>query len=207
MNNWIKLNGTRGNRAKQKTTCRGVRSAKPILMVMVLLPSSSVMSTRPPPVSPLGPIGCPQVSTDIIHFLSKKLHYYKGDYDTFVNVRTELAKNQRRAYEASAAKKAHMQEFIDKFRSNAKRASLVQSRIKVRKRNRGDKNKKKLPSVLLGSSREVTLVHGTRIAVVWLILVFIIYGDVFSFCPSLSPSRPLAPPLSFLSASHTHTKC
>lgn len=72
-----------------------------------------------------------QVSTDIIHFLSKKLHYYKGDYDTFVNVRTELAKNQRRAYEASAAKKAHMQEFIDKFRSNAKRASLVQSRIKV----------------------------------------------------------------------------
>ena len=73
-----------------------------------------------------------QVSTDIIHFLSKKLHYYKGDYDTFVNVRTELAKNQRRAYEASAAKKQHMQEFIDKFRSNAKRASLVQSRIKVR---------------------------------------------------------------------------
>ncbi|CAM9591939.1 unnamed protein product, partial [Hapterophycus canaliculatus] len=72
-----------------------------------------------------------EVSTDIIHFLSKKLHYYKGDYDTFVNVRTELAKNQRRAYEASAAKKAHMQEFIDKFRSNAKRASLVQSRIKV----------------------------------------------------------------------------
>lgn len=71
------------------------------------------------------------MSTDVIHFLSKKLHYYKGDYDTFVNVRTELAKNQRRAYEASAAKKAHMQEFIDKFRSNAKRASLVQSRIKV----------------------------------------------------------------------------
>lgn len=71
------------------------------------------------------------MSTDIIHFLSKKLQYYKGDYDTFVNVRAELAKNQRRAYEASAAKKAHMQEFIDKFRSNAKRASLVQSRIKV----------------------------------------------------------------------------
>lgn len=71
------------------------------------------------------------MSTDIIHFLSKKLQYYKGDYDTFVNVRTELAKNQRRAYEASAAKKQHMQEFIDKFRSNAKRASLVQSRIKV----------------------------------------------------------------------------
>ena len=85
-------------------------------------------------LSVCGRVGCVffQVSTDIIHFLSKKLHYYKGDYDTFVNVRTELAKNQRRAYEASAAKKQHMQEFIDKFRSNAKRASLVQSRIKVR---------------------------------------------------------------------------
>lgn len=72
------------------------------------------------------------MSTDIIHFVSKKLTYYKGDYDTFVNVRAEAAKNQRRAYEASMAKKQHMQEFIDKFRSNAKRASLVQSRIKVR---------------------------------------------------------------------------
>ena len=72
-----------------------------------------------------------QVSTDIIHFTSKKLNYFKGNYDTFVNVRTEQAKNQRRAYEASASKKQHMQEFIDKFRSNAKRASLVQSRIKV----------------------------------------------------------------------------
>lgn len=75
-----------------------------------------------------------QVSTDIIHFKSKKLNYYKGDYDTFMNVRAEQAKNQRRAYEASVAKKAHMQEFIDKFRYNAKRASLVQSRIKVWRR-------------------------------------------------------------------------
>ncbi|CAM9838240.1 unnamed protein product [Ascophyllum nodosum] len=72
-----------------------------------------------------------EVSTDIIHFTSKKLNYFKGNYDTFVNVRTEQAKNQRRAYEASASKKQHMQEFIDKFRSNAKRASLVQSRIKA----------------------------------------------------------------------------
>lgn len=78
-----------------------------------------------------GTVWVSQVSTDIIHFQSKKLQYYKGDYDTFVNVRAEAAKNQRRAYEASMAKKQHMQEFIDKFRSNAKRASLVQSRIKV----------------------------------------------------------------------------
>ncbi|CAN0318728.1 unnamed protein product, partial [Discosporangium mesarthrocarpum] len=72
-----------------------------------------------------------EVTTDIIHFHSKKLNYYKGDYDSFVTVRTELARNQKRAFEAQKAKKEHMQEFIDKFRCNAKRASLVQSRIKA----------------------------------------------------------------------------
>ena len=40
-------------------------------------------------------------------------------------------KNQKRVYEAYLDKRAHMQEFVDKFRFNAKRASLVQSRIKA----------------------------------------------------------------------------
>ena len=39
---------------------------------------------------------------------------------------------QRRQREAQVAKIAHMQEFIDKFRYNANRAALVQSRIKAR---------------------------------------------------------------------------
>jgi hypothetical protein len=43
-----------------------------------------------------------------------------------------FAARQRRLYEANKAKRAHMQEFIDKFRCNANRAALVQSRIKVR---------------------------------------------------------------------------
>ena len=38
---------------------------------------------------------------------------------------------QHRQHEAQVAKLAHMQEFVDKFRFNAKRASLVQSRIKA----------------------------------------------------------------------------
>ena len=40
-------------------------------------------------------------------------------------------KNQKRVYEAYLDKRAHMQEFVDKFRFNAKRASVVQSRIKA----------------------------------------------------------------------------
>ncbi|CAM9139813.1 unnamed protein product, partial [Chrysoparadoxa australica] len=81
-----------------------------------------------------------EVCTDIIHMDAQKLNYYKGDFNSFEVVRAELLKNQRRAYEADQAKRAHMQascalslpyEFIDKFRTNAKRASLVQSRIKA----------------------------------------------------------------------------
>eukprot|EP00611_Tribonema_gayanum_P019293 TRINITY_DN3317_c0_g1_i5.p1 TRINITY_DN3317_c0_g1~~TRINITY_DN3317_c0_g1_i5.p1 ORF type:complete len:356 (+),score=137.83 TRINITY_DN3317_c0_g1_i5:209-1276(+) len=72
-----------------------------------------------------------EVCTDTIHLNEKKLNYYKGNYNTFEVVRSEQLKNQRRAYEANKAQREHMQEFIDKFRYNAKRASLVQSRIKA----------------------------------------------------------------------------
>jgi hypothetical protein len=40
-------------------------------------------------------------------------------------------RNQAKQAEAIEAKKKHMQAFVDKFRYNAKRASLVQSRIKA----------------------------------------------------------------------------
>jgi len=60
----------------------------------------------------------------------KKLTYYTGNYDAYEAVRMERLLNQKRACEAQAAQKAHIQKFIDKFRFNAKRASLVQSRLK-----------------------------------------------------------------------------
>lgn len=44
----------------------------------------------------------------------------------------ERLKSQQREYEAQKEHREHVQAFIDKFRYNAKRASLVQSRIKVR---------------------------------------------------------------------------
>ncbi|EWM27296.1 abc transporter [Nannochloropsis gaditana] len=72
-----------------------------------------------------------EVTTDIVEFKNKTLTYYRGNYDTFEAVRSEKAKNQRRLYEANMAKRAHMQDFIDKFRYNANRAALVQSRIKA----------------------------------------------------------------------------
>ncbi|XP_058082056.1 ABC transporter F family member 3 [Magnolia sinica] len=74
------------------------------------------------------------VVTDILHLHGQKLVSYKGDYDTFERTREEQQKNQQKAFDSNERTKAHMQAFIDKFRYNAKRASLVQSRIKALER-------------------------------------------------------------------------
>ncbi|GMN31415.1 hypothetical protein TIFTF001_003244 [Ficus carica] len=74
------------------------------------------------------------VVTDILHLHGQKLTAYKGNYDTFERTREEQLKNQQKAFEANERTRSHMQSFIDKFRYNAKRASLVQSRIKALER-------------------------------------------------------------------------
>lgn len=71
------------------------------------------------------------VVTDILYLQANKLNAFKGDYDTFERTREEQLRNQQKALETSEKARAHMQAFIDKFRFNAKRASLVQSRIKA----------------------------------------------------------------------------
>lgn len=72
------------------------------------------------------------VVTDIVHLnTQQKLDPYRGDYDTFEKTRMDRLKNQLRAREAQDKARAHTQRFIDRFRFNAKRASLVQSRIKM----------------------------------------------------------------------------
>ncbi|KAG1664619.1 hypothetical protein FOA52_004494 [Chlamydomonas sp. UWO 241] len=74
------------------------------------------------------------VCTDIVHLHSQKLVTYKGDYNTFVGTMTERVRNSKRAAEAADVKRKHIQAFIDKFRFNANRAALVQSRIKTLER-------------------------------------------------------------------------
>uniref|UniRef100_R7WAP4 ABC transporter domain-containing protein n=1 Tax=Aegilops tauschii TaxID=37682 RepID=R7WAP4_AEGTA len=89
------------------------------------------------------------VVTDVLHLHGKKLHAYKGDYDTFERTREEHLKNQMKAFETNEKARGHMQlrgeskielgtvqldlfgKIRDEFRYNAKRASLVQSRIKM----------------------------------------------------------------------------
>jgi len=71
------------------------------------------------------------VVTDVIHLQDKKLTPYHGNYDTFERTRNERLRNQEKAHEAQEAHRKHVQTFIDRFRYNAKRASLVQSRLKM----------------------------------------------------------------------------
>jgi ATP-binding cassette subfamily F protein 3 len=72
-----------------------------------------------------------EVCSDIMRFADQKLIYYRGNYDLYEATRKEQLLVQQRQFEAQQAKLGHMQEFVDKFRFNAKRASLVQSRIKA----------------------------------------------------------------------------
>lgn len=71
------------------------------------------------------------VPTDILYLHSQRIEPYRGNYEQFIKTKTEKHKNQQREYEAQQQHRAHVQEFIDRFRYNANRASSVQSKIKM----------------------------------------------------------------------------
>ncbi|XP_049851698.1 uncharacterized protein LOC126326581 [Schistocerca gregaria] len=70
------------------------------------------------------------VATDIVHLKDRKLTYYSGNYESFQRVYNERYRTQVKQRENQEAQRAHIQRFIDRFRYNSKRSSLVQSRIK-----------------------------------------------------------------------------
>ena len=74
------------------------------------------------------------VVTDIVYLHNEKLTYYKGNYDQFEKTRNDQSTMQKRQFEAQKMHIDHVQKFIDRFRCNAKRASMVQSRIKALKK-------------------------------------------------------------------------
>ncbi len=71
------------------------------------------------------------VATDIMYIQNGKLTYYKGNYDDFEKARAEKMRHMKKQKESQDKQISHMNDFINKFRANAKRASLVQSRIKA----------------------------------------------------------------------------
>lgn len=71
------------------------------------------------------------VPTDMLHIHSQRIDTYRGNYSEFSNTMEERMKAQQREYDSQMEYRQHVQAFIDKFRFNAKRATLVQSRIKM----------------------------------------------------------------------------
>ncbi|OZJ01961.1 hypothetical protein BZG36_05130 [Bifiguratus adelaidae] len=72
-----------------------------------------------------------EVATDILHQHSEKLDYYKGNFTNFYATRSERRRNQLKEYEAQQVYRQHLQEFIDRWRYNAKRAPQAQARLKI----------------------------------------------------------------------------
>lgn len=99
------------------------------------LPRSRCHASLLPPLPPASslPLSPPRIGviTDVLHFNHQRIETFKGDYDVFEKVYAENRRCASKAHEAAMEKIAHLQIFIDKFRSNAKRAALVQSRIKM----------------------------------------------------------------------------
>ncbi|MGI4808657.1 MAG: ABC-F family ATP-binding cassette domain-containing protein [Janthinobacterium lividum] len=67
----------------------------------------------------------------IAHLDKGKLTLTPGGYDEFVRIRTEQAMQHTRMAEKIAMQRAHMQSFVDRFRSKATKARQAQSRIKA----------------------------------------------------------------------------
>ena len=71
-----------------------------------------------------------KVCTDMAHLTQSKINQYRGNYDAFEKAAGEHLKQLKKSIEAQSLQKKHIQAFIDRFRANAKRASMVQSRVK-----------------------------------------------------------------------------
>ncbi|KAJ3272231.1 hypothetical protein HDV01_005885 [Terramyces sp. JEL0728] len=71
------------------------------------------------------------VATDILHLQNNQLDAYRGNFSYFVGTRAEKRRNLIREYESQLQYRQHLQDFIDRWRYNAKRAALAQSKIKI----------------------------------------------------------------------------
>lgn len=66
----------------------------------------------------------------ILHIEQGKMTLYSGNYSQFVRTRSERLAQQQQAYEKQQATKAHMEDFIRRFKAKASKAKQAQSRIK-----------------------------------------------------------------------------
>lgn len=70
----------------------------------------------------------------VVHLEHHQLHRYRGNYSAFERQRAERLAQQQQAYEKQQAERAHMEDFVRRFRAKASKAKQAQSRIKALER-------------------------------------------------------------------------
>eukprot|EP01084_Bolivina_argentea_P062257 113836_1 len=71
------------------------------------------------------------VCTDIIHLENRRLKYYKGNFDQFGKIRSEMRIHQKKQYQRQQKMIKHNTDFIAKFKANKKWSTQAQSRQKL----------------------------------------------------------------------------
>ncbi|MCW8125497.1 ATP-binding cassette domain-containing protein [Microbulbifer halophilus] len=67
----------------------------------------------------------------IVSFEHRQLVFYSGNYSNFEHTRTERLAQQQAQYEKQQAERAHMEDFVRRFRAKATKARQAQSRLKA----------------------------------------------------------------------------
>jgi ATP-binding cassette subfamily F protein 3 len=70
----------------------------------------------------------------IVSFEQQQLRFYSGNYSAFERARGERLAQQQVQYEKQQSERAHMQDFVRRFRAKATKARQAQSRIKALER-------------------------------------------------------------------------
>ncbi len=74
------------------------------------------------------------VINQTIHIEHKKLNCYSGNYTAFERQRIEQLAQQQSMYDKQQKQKAHLQQFVDRFKAKASKAKQAQSRVKALER-------------------------------------------------------------------------
>ena len=71
------------------------------------------------------------ICSHIVHLYQKKLVLYKGNYSDYERQRAEHLAQHQANYEKQQEKRAHLQQYVDRFRYKADKAKQAQSRLKM----------------------------------------------------------------------------
>ena len=70
------------------------------------------------------------VVSNILHIENQQMTLYTGNYSTFVRTRSERLAQQQQQFEKQQETRAHLEDFIRRFKAKASKAKQAQARVK-----------------------------------------------------------------------------